>query len=165
MAGAGFVAGSKMRFSANCKSFRQKFPATWTRFGKFPLPLIFKFLPVWLVAVLLLGVAAADPVLAHFGRNVISHLEAGVALAAFVLVVVDLFSWRPRRRAAGHGHRRRPGQDAAAVRRLRRKIRRASSSRNRSGSKMNLKTTKQTFNQEWRQAVRDISQSRSSSRR
>ena len=80
----------------------QKLQATTSaglkQFKKKPLPLIFKFLPVWLLSALLLAVAAADPVLAHFGRNLVSHLQAGLALGAALLVI--LFYFLGRRAAA-----------------------------------------------------------------
>ncbi len=66
---------------------------TLGRFGQFTLPRLFKFAPFWLLAVLLLGVAAANPVLAQFQFhwNTLTHFEAGVALAAFFLVVIVYF--------------------------------------------------------------------------
>src|ERR1035438_2448995 len=45
-----------------------KISSDLARFGKLPLTKIFKFLPVWLVAALLLGVAAADPIFSHFKK-------------------------------------------------------------------------------------------------
>ena len=73
------------------QKLQEKTDGNLKRFGKFPLPVIFKFLPVWLLSVLLLGVAAANPVLAHFHRNDISRLEAGLALGGFFLVVIFYF--------------------------------------------------------------------------
>ena len=49
----------------------------WISFEKIPLPRIFRFLPVSLVVLLLLGAVAAVPVLQHFGRNTVSWSETG----------------------------------------------------------------------------------------
>jgi hypothetical protein len=59
------------------------------QFQKIPLPRIFKFLPVSLVVVLLLGAIAAAPVLQYFGRNTVSWLETGPV--ALVLAAVLFF--------------------------------------------------------------------------
>ena len=130
------------------------------RFGKLPLPLIFKFLPVWLLAVLLLGVALANPALAHFHRNDISRLEAGIALGGFLLVVIVYFLGG---RAAAPLAMAIAG-DVAKMRRLFDACIEKSAAHLQSEQvriKNEFETAKQTFNQEWRQAVRDISQSRS----
>ena len=135
--------------------------ANLKRFGKFPLPIIFRFFPIWLVAALLLGVAAADPVLAHFGRNVISHLQAGGALAAFFLVAVVFFLGG----RAGTPLATAIAGDLAKMRRLFDACVEKSAAHLQTEQeriKNEFEIRKQTFNQEWRQAVRDISQSRSS---
>ncbi len=130
-------------------------------FGKYPLPVVFKYAPVWLLAVLLVGIAAADPVLAHFGRNVISHVAAGIALGGFLLVVIVYFLG---------GHAAAPlaktiAGDMAKLRRLFDACIEKSAAYLQSEQariKNEFETAKQTFNLEWRQAVRDISHSRSS---
>jgi DNA segregation ATPase FtsK/SpoIIIE, S-DNA-T family len=61
------------------------------RFQKFPAPQIFRFFPLWLVSVLLLGVAVSVPVLQHFGRHWISPSVAIACLVA--LAVVWIFYW------------------------------------------------------------------------
>ena len=126
------------------------------RFGKFPLPKLFKFLPVWLVAALLLGVAAADPVLARLGRNVISHLEAGIALAALAAVAVIYFlggrAAAPLAAAiAGDVARMRRLFDACAEKSG------AHLQQEQERIKNEFEASKQTLNQEWRQAVKGIS--------
>ena len=131
------------------------------RFGKFPLPLVFRFLPVWLLAVLLLGVAAANPVLENFHRHDISCLEAGIALGGFFLVVIIYFLGG---RAAAPLAAAIAG-DVAKMRRLFDACVEKSAAHLQSEQariKNEFDTSKQTFNQEWRQAVRDISHSRSS---
>jgi hypothetical protein len=129
------------------------------RFGKFPLPKLFKFLPFSLLAVILLGLAAADPVLAHFGHNLVSDLEAGTALAAFFAVVIIYFIG---------GHLAAPlartiAADLAKMRRLFEACTEKSAAhfqQEQERIKNDFETSKQTFNQEWRQAVRDIGQIR-----
>ena len=70
------------------QKIQTKISADLARFGKFILPKFFKFVPFWLLVIILLGVAAADPVLVHFGRSGISHFDAGMALAGLVLVTI-----------------------------------------------------------------------------
>jgi hypothetical protein len=58
------------------------------RFKKSPLPQLFRFVPVWLVSLILLGVAVADPVLQHFGNRTITHQHAVIALIGLAVVLV-----------------------------------------------------------------------------
>ena len=128
-------------------------------FGKFILPKIFRFVPFWLLAVVLLGVAAADPVLAHFGRNDINDFEAGAALVAFFLVVIVYFLGG---RAAAPLARSVAG-DVATARRLLNACTEKSAThlqQEQERIKTEFEISKQTFNQEWRQAARDIEQVR-----
>jgi len=118
---------------ASVKNFRRP-KSLW----KFPLPKLFKFIPIWLVAVLLLGVASADPVLAHFHRTGISHLQAGAALAGFFVVAIIFFiggrSAAPLAKTIGGDLARMRRQFDACLENPPRIF-----SRNRSGSKPNLK--------------------------
>jgi S-DNA-T family DNA segregation ATPase FtsK/SpoIIIE len=57
--------------------FQTRFPAV-----------IFRFLPIWLWGILLLGFAATVLVLQHFGIQSVPMLYAGIAAGAFVLAVV-----------------------------------------------------------------------------
>jgi energy-coupling factor transporter ATP-binding protein EcfA2 len=129
------------------------------RFGKFALPKLFRFLPFWLMAMLLLGVALADPVLAHFGRNLISHLEASIALAVLLAVTAIYFlGGRPAAPLA-----KMIAGDVATARRLFEAGTEKSNTHfqlEQERIKNEFETSKQTFNQEWRQAVRDIGQLR-----
>ena len=130
------------------------------QFGKLPLPIIFKFLPIWLIAVLLLGFAAAAPVLAHFHRNLIPQFQSNLAVAAFSLVAV-IYSLGSR--AAAPLAKAIAG-DVAKMRRLFDACIEKSAAHLQSEQeriKNEFETAKQTFNLEWRQAVRGISQSRS----
>jgi DNA segregation ATPase FtsK/SpoIIIE, S-DNA-T family len=129
------------------------------RFGHFLLPRIFKFLPIWLLVALLLAVVAADPILAHFGRNDISHFEASAALTAFFLAIIIYFIG---------GHLAAPlaktiAGDVVTARQLLNACTEKSAVRfqqEQERIKNEFETSKQTFNQEWRQAARDIEQVR-----
>jgi hypothetical protein len=65
------------------------------RFRNFLLPWLFKFVPMWLVTLLLLGYAVAGAVLQHFGVKTISWPQAGASASAF-LVAVILFLYGKR---------------------------------------------------------------------
>jgi hypothetical protein len=141
--------------SSRLQKLQAKTAGDLDRFGKFPLPLIFRFLPVWLLAVLLIGGAAADPVLAHFGRNDVNDFDAGVALAAFLLVVAVYFAGG---RLAAPLATAIAG-DLAKMRRL------FDACVEKSGAhlqqeqeriKNEFEAARQAFNQEWKQATRDI---------
>ena len=58
------------------------------RFKKFPLPQFFRFVPIWLVGLILLGVVVADPVRQHFGSHAIPHHCAIIALVTLVVMLV-----------------------------------------------------------------------------
>jgi hypothetical protein len=143
------------------QKLQAKIPGDLKHFGKFPLPKVFKFLSVWLLSALLLAIAAAHPVLARFfDLDTITQFEAGLALAAFCLVVIIYFVG---------GHLAAPlaktiAGDLAKMRRLfdvcsEKSVAHLQSEQARIENE--FETTKNNFNQEWRQAVRDISESRS----
>ena len=64
----------------------KKSGADVAHFKKFPLPQIFRFLPIWLLTTLLAAAGAAAFVLPHFNVKIISVPESGIALAALVAV-------------------------------------------------------------------------------
>jgi hypothetical protein len=146
---------------AEFKKLQAKISGDLKKFGKFPLPKIFKFLSVWLLSALLLAVAAAHLVLAKFNLDTITQVEAVIALAAFFLVVIFYFLGGQlaaplAKTIAG---------DLARMRRLfdvcsEKSVAHLQSEQARIENE--FETTKKTFNQEWRQAVRDISDSRNS---
>jgi DNA segregation ATPase FtsK/SpoIIIE, S-DNA-T family len=141
------------------QKIQTKISADLGRFGNFILPKFFKFVPFWLLTIVLLGVAAADPVLVHFGRSGISHFDAGIALTVLLAVAVVYFlGGRSAAPLAGV-----IAADLAKMRRL------SDACADKSAAHFQqeqvrieneFKTSKQTFNQEWRQAVRDIGQVR-----
>ena len=130
-----------------------------TRFKKYPFPAIFKFVPVWLVGVLLLGVAVANPVLAHFGRHDVTSLEAEGA--AGLLVLLALIHWLGGRGAAPlaltlAGNLARAGRLLAVGREKSEVFYLQEQER----LKAEFENKKHAVNQEWRQAVRDINYQR-----
>ncbi len=142
------------------QKLQSKIAGDLIRFGKFPLPLIFRFLPVWLLSALLLAVAAAHPALAHFGRNDITQLEASLALGAFVLVVIIYFAGGQLAASLAKSI----AGDLAKMRRLFDACAEKSAAHLQSEQARfddEFETTRNNFNQEWRQAVRNISESRS----
>jgi len=142
------------------QKLQAKIPGDLGRFGKFPLPKIFKFLSVWLLSALLMAVAAAHPVLIKFNLNTITQVEAGIALAAFVLVVIIYFVGGQiaaplARTIAGDLAKMRRLFDVGAEKSA------AHLQSEQARIENEFETAKNNFNQEWRQAVRDISESRS----
>jgi len=61
------------------------------RFDGVLLPRLLRYVPVWLLAIVLVAVAVADPVLAHFGIHAITAPIAIAALAACALLLVLSF--------------------------------------------------------------------------
>jgi S-DNA-T family DNA segregation ATPase FtsK/SpoIIIE len=70
----------KKKIADDIGRFRRLFPAA-----------IFRFLPIWLWVVLLLGFAAIVPVLPKMGINSVPILYAGISVGAFVLVLIAYF--------------------------------------------------------------------------
>jgi S-DNA-T family DNA segregation ATPase FtsK/SpoIIIE len=131
-----------------------------TVFRKQPLPALFRFLPWWLLAIALLGVAAADPVGAHWGKSLVPHLVAGIALGLFVVVVVLHFVSAN----AGSAAALVIAGDLAAARRIYDVCFEKSSTYLQSEEeriKNEFEETKRTLNQEWKLTARSISGRRS----
>jgi S-DNA-T family DNA segregation ATPase FtsK/SpoIIIE len=61
------------------------------RFGESFLPKLFRFLPIWLWIVVLVGISAAVPMLPHFGITSIPPWVSGVSLGVLVVIVVLYF--------------------------------------------------------------------------
>ncbi|MGA2244969.1 MAG: FtsK/SpoIIIE domain-containing protein [Verrucomicrobiota bacterium] len=144
---------------AGLQTLQQKIAGELADFKKQPLPLLFRFLPLWLLTVILWGVAAADPVGAHFHKILISHLAAGLALAGFGVVAVIYFLGG---RLAAPAAATLAG-DLARARRLFEACLDKSAAHwqnEQARIKGEFDNTKQAFNQEWRLAVRDISSRR-----
>lgn len=139
-----------------------KIEADARRFKKSPLPQIFRFLPIWLIAVVLLGIAVADPVSAHFGKHAITHQHAVIALAAFALVLAVYFLGRRAatplaKIIAGDFIRARGLLDAGSEQAA------AHHQREQERIEKEFQETKNAVNQEWKRLTREIVQLRSSS--
>ena len=124
------------------------------RFKKNPLPL-----PLWFIVLLLAGTVAVGFILPLFGRNVISHFAAG--LGATILLAWAVVCFLGGRAAAPLA--KTIAGDIAKMRRL------FDACAEKSGAHFQqeqeriqneFETSKQTFNQEWRQAARDITHQR-----
>ena len=138
------------------KKLQAKIPGDLKRFRKSPLPVVFRFLPVWLVATLLLVVAAANPVLVHFGQKTIPYFQASTALPAFILITLIYFLGG---RAAAPLAAVIAG-DLAKMRRLFDACVEKSAAHYQSEQERiqtEFTDTRQRLNQEWRQATRSIS--------
>ncbi len=68
------------------------------RFKKIALPRIFKYLPMWLLTILLLGFAASVPLLHHRGLNASSYWMPGATLV-FLWVIAWMIHQRGKRQA------------------------------------------------------------------
>jgi DNA segregation ATPase FtsK/SpoIIIE-like protein len=140
---------------------RAKLNADLARFKKAVLPQIFRFIPIWLVSLILLAIAVADPVTQHFGHHVITHQYAMIALIALALVlavyVIGLRVADPlARMIAGDFNRARRLFEASpenANRHHQRELERI---------EREFQQTKNDVTQEWKRASKEIARRRSS---
>jgi hypothetical protein len=141
---------------AELQSLLEKIRAARARFARLPLPLLFRFLPVWALAGALLALAAADPVGRHFGRPLVADATAVVALGGAVLAALLHFVGG---RLAAPAARTLAGDVAGARRRLAASQEKSAAFYEHEQARIRneFTETKQNFNQEWRQAVRDLS--------
>jgi ABC-type multidrug transport system fused ATPase/permease subunit len=129
-------------------------------FKKSPLPHLFRFVPVWLAAVLLVGFAIADPVLRRFGIHVITDQQAVIALVVLAVVLVVYFLGL---RAAAAQAR----EMAASFVKLRRLLEISTDTATERHQQelerieREFQQTKTGVNQEWKQATREIARRRS----
>jgi hypothetical protein len=127
-----------------------------TRFKTFPLPLLFRFLPIRLVSGALLGLVVLLPVLAHLHRLNLSEIPPIVAATALVALLVIYFLGN---RSATPLATTIAG-DLAKARRLFEVCLEKSAAhlqQEQARIKNEFEETKQSLNQEWRQAVKGIS--------
>jgi DNA segregation ATPase FtsK/SpoIIIE, S-DNA-T family len=141
------------------QGLQRKIKEDLARFKTFPFPLIFKFIPAWLLELLLLGVAVANPVLAHFGRHDVSGVEAGVAAGLLALLVV--IHWVGGRGATPvavtiAGNFAKAGRLIVAAR----EKFETHYVQEQERIKAEFEGKKHAANQQWRQAVRDINYQR-----
>ena len=145
-------------FAASQK-LREKARDELARFGKAPLPLIFKFLPVWLPVLVLLVIAAAYPVGARLGKHLVTQLTAGVALGAALLI--GLLHFVGGRMAAPAA--KSIASDLVRARWLWDVCQGKSAARleqDQARIKQEFEDTKRAIHQAWRQAARSISSRR-----
>ncbi len=145
---------------AASQQLREKIQRELARFGKVPLPLFFRFLPVWLPVVVLVGVAAADPVGARLlGKPLVSQLTASLALgAALLLALIHFVGGRMAAPAA-----KSIAGDLARARRLLEVCLEKSAThleQEQARLKQEFEETKRALNQAWKQAVKSISNRR-----
>ncbi|MGH8021945.1 MAG: hypothetical protein ACRED1_00060, partial [Limisphaerales bacterium] len=76
------------RFFTRLEELQERIQEDLRKFGRAALPRLFRFIPVWPLAIVLVGVAIARLVLVHFGSRAISGPAALAALAAFVALVI-----------------------------------------------------------------------------
>jgi hypothetical protein len=146
---------------ATLQPLQEKLQRDLAGFQTMALPRIFRFVPAWPLIIVLLGVAAAGPVGAHWGRPAVSDLTAGGALGAAVLLAIVHFIGA---RMAGPAARA-LASDLARARRLQAVCGEKSAlhlEQEQVRINNEFEATKQNFNQEWRQAARDISGRRGS---
>ena len=131
-----------------------------TRFRKNPLPWIFRFLPISLVTLLLLGTVAAVPVSQHLGRNTVSWSETGPAASALFVILILYFLGH---RTAGPAATVIAGQLGKARRLLdacpQKIAEHYQQDQDRIQSEFNA--TARNLSQEWKQSVRKIVNTRS----
>jgi len=144
---------------ASLRKLHGKIRGDVARFKKMPLPLLFKFLPVWLLAVVALAVAAVNPVAAHFGKTIGSPVLTGIGLGAFVLVLVLYFVGGSLASAAATAI----AGDVARARRWYDVCVEKSAThlqQDQERLKKEFEETKRNLNQEWRLAARSITSRR-----
>jgi hypothetical protein len=145
---------------ATLQGLLPKVAAETAEFKKLPLPLLFRLVPVWLVAPVLLAGAAVDPIGAHWGRHWVSHPVAGVAFGLLMLVVVAyVLGGRQAAPAAGA-----LADKLARARRLFEACLEKSAAyfqTEQERIKGEFEQTKENLNQTWRQAAREITARRS----
>jgi nicotinamide riboside kinase len=133
---------------------QKKITEELARFKKLPLPLVFKWLPLWLLATVLVGFAALGLAGPRFGWHAVSPLAAGVALAAlFAVGIIYFLGGRmaaPRARTLA-GDLVRARRDFAAG------VEKSNGHYQQEQTRLNQQfdETRETLNGEWRQAVRE----------
>ena len=155
------LAPDENKLFAELQKLQAKIPGDLKRFRKQPLPIFFKFLPLWLWALALPGLAAAPPVLARFGVkiNFILGLEGAIATLAAVAVIYFIGG-----RAAAPLAKTIAGDLAKVRRRFDTCIEKSAAQLQQEQERIQTEftETRQRLNQEWRQAVKGISSVRGS---
>jgi hypothetical protein len=144
---------------SEAQRLRAEIGAQLESFEKFPLPKIFRFIPVWLSGIVLLGVAAADPVLTHLGHPMVNHVAAALAVTVFAAgAIAHYLGGRAAAPLAGS-----IGANLAKLRRLQEACGQKSGTllqAEQARINAEFEAAKQNSNQEWRQSFRDLTSSR-----
>ena len=126
------------------------------RFGTILLPRIFKFLPLWLLTILLLvGLAASVPLLHKLGVNSVTYAEPGVALGILWAVLLAVHQYGKHQAGpsasaiAGHLAKARRIHDAAQNRSDMRY------QQEQERIKLEFDATTRSLNQQWKQTVKE----------
>ena len=147
------LAPDENKLAEEVQSLQAKALADLERLNSFPLLKIFRFIPIWLVTLLLLGVVAAFFALPHFGVNVITQIPAGIAGGALVAIWAIYF-WGirgaavPAKTIAGDLAKVRSLLDAAAEKAE------ARYQKEQERIRIEFETASRNLNQEWREAVK-----------
>jgi len=137
----------------------KKIESDIAQFARFPLPGLFRFLPAWLVILLLVASAGAVPVLQHFAIKAVSWPMAGAGIAVFGILLAIYFYGRRN----GIGPAKTIAADIARVRRMLVVASEKSEQRyhaDQARIKAEFDAAVRSINQEWRQAVRGTIDSR-----
>ena len=141
------------------KQVLEKIQVDLARFATLPLPLVFKFLPVWLPVAVLFGLAAAERVGALIGKPLVAPLTAGLAVGVgFLVLLVHYVGGRTAAPAATSL----AGELARARRLWEVGLEKSAAflEQEQARLKQEFEETKRNCNQEWRQAARSISSRR-----
>ncbi len=132
------------------------------RFKKYPLPQIFRFLPIWLWGILLLGFAVTVPVLQHLGVNGVGAIPQWAVIAAVVVFVIIFVIHLLGGRSAGPLAKTIASNVAKAGRFLDAAAQKAEAhyEHELERIKTEFETALSNINQEWRQANRKALNSR-----
>ena len=155
------LAADENKLLAELQKLQAKIPGDLKRFRKLPLPVFFKFLPLWLWTLALPGLAAAQPALARLGVKINSIIGMEGAMATLAAVAVIYFIGG---RTAATQAKTIAG-DLAKVRRLfDTGIEKSATHLQQEQERIQTEftETRQRLNQEWRQAVKGISSVRGS---
>jgi hypothetical protein len=155
------VAGDSHEALAEVQRLSAKIEADVRRFKKSPLPQIFRFVPVWLAVLVLLGIAVAHPVLARFGNHSVTALHAIISVAALAVILVIYLLGR---RAAAPLAKIIAADFTRARRLLEKSGEQAAAYYQAEQARIEteFQDAKNAINQEWKRLTKEIAQSRGS---
>jgi hypothetical protein len=125
------------------------------RFKKMPLPLLFRFAPLWLWSLFLLGIVATQQGLQHFGNHTLTPTHAIVALAGLAGVVAAYLLGRRSATPLAMAL----AKDFARARQLMSALGEKMTAQHQAEQERieaEFQQTKKAVNQTWKQATKDI---------